>query len=149
MNFQPKALKEICNLGFEAFKIPLILFISVFSFSACQTTNEKSNIALKEQLNHFIGKDVAYIEEHLNLDQIGIKLNPNPIISSQQAIYTFNRKVSIPIPSGHATLDSRGVMIPTQISSVSDRYSNTLTCNIIFNLEHQIAQSVLLQGRAC
>ena len=58
-------------------------------------------------------------------------------------IYNLQRPMSIPIPMGHKTLDSR-------ISNQNEYYDVKLNCQIIFQLNaQQIAESVRYTGRAC
>lgn len=131
------------------FNLLLILSMSSILLTACQTTTQKTRSELYQQLNQYIGKDFQQLQQNFNLDQMGLKINPNPIITSERAIFSFDRIGTTAIPSTIITRDSNGVIIPVQIASVSNSYNYTVSCNIIFALQKNIVQSVLLQGKAC
>lgn len=131
------------------FNLLLILSMSSILLTACQTTTQKTRSELYQQLNQYIGKDFQQLQQNFNLDQMGLKINPNPIITSERAIFSFDRIGTTAIPSTITTRDSNGVIIPVQIASVSNSYNYTVSCNIIFALQKNIVQSVLLQGKAC
>lgn len=131
------------------FNLLLILSMIGILLTACQTTTQKTRIELYKQLNQYVGKDSQQLQQSLNLDQMGLKINPNPIITSERAIFSFDRIGTTAIPSTITTRDSNGVIIPVQIASVSNSYNYTVSCNIIFTLQNNIVQSVLLQGKAC
>lgn len=131
------------------FNLLLILSMSSILLTACQTTTQKTRSELYQQVNQYIGKDFQQLQQNFNLDQMGLKINPNPIITSERAIFSFDRIGTTAIPSTITTRDSNGVIIPVQIASVSNSYNYTVSCNIIFALQNNIVQSVLLQGKAC
>ena len=90
----------------------------------------------------------AEIKQHLTLPNL--RLQQQPVLNENQLIYTFERRVATPIPTGAAALvDHNGRMIPTQLSTTSDPIQNTLKCNIIFDIENGIAKSYQLKGRGC
>lgn len=129
-----------------------IVIFAVVSFvitPACHTLTQKNKIQLSQQLKQYLGKKSGYITEHLDLNNLGIKINPNPVTAPDRIIFSFDRVASIAIPLTTMTRDSNGVMIPVQIATVSNSYDRIVSCNMIFLLENDIAQSVSLKGKAC
>ena len=121
----------------------------VLTLSACQTTHQPNQQSLALYLNQYVGQEADQLKQKINLDAFNIQLNPNPIMTPERAIYSFDRILSMPIPAGNVVKDSRGVLIPVQISSVGNNYEMKQTCNIIFVLKNHLVQSVSMQGQAC
>ncbi|AMW77783.1 hypothetical protein AMD27_02020 [Acinetobacter sp. TGL-Y2] len=140
--------KTTTSFFYRYIRLALIPCIGL-TFSACQTTHQQNKQALALYLNQYVGEQINQLEQSFNLDSFNIKLNPNPIITSERAIYSFDRILSIPIPAGNMIKDSHGVMIPVQISSVDNNYKTKQPCNIIFVLKNHIVQSVSIKGKAC
>ena len=117
--------------------------------SACQTTHQQNKQAIAPYLNQYIGQRTDQLEQNFNLDAFNLQLNPNPIITSDRAIFSFDRIMSLPIPAGNMVMDSRGVIIPVKIASVDNNYKTKQPCNIIFVLKNHRVQSVSMTGKAC
>ena len=129
-------------------RLALITCIGL-TLSACQTTHQQNKQAIAPYLNQYIGQGTDQLEQKFNLDTFNIQLNPNPIITSDRAIFSFDRLLSLPIPAGNMVMDSRGVMIPVKIASVDNNYKTKQPCNIIFVLKNHKVQSVSMKGKAC
>lgn len=127
----------------------LILFLSLFSLVACNTTTRTRNQPIVKDLNQYIGQTPDVITKKLDLNKIGINVTKQPILKENQLIYTFTRSVTTAIPSGISTPNERGKMIQTQIATTSESIQNPLYCNIFFNIENGVAKSYQLKGRAC
>lgn len=121
----------------------------VLTLSACQTTHQQNQQSLALYLNQYVGQEAYQLKQKINLDAFNIQLNPNPIMTPDRAMFSFNRILSMPIPAGNVMKDSRGVMIPVQISSVGNNYKMKQACNIIFVLKNHLVQSVSMKGKAC
>ena len=119
------------------------------TLSACQTTHQQNKQAIAPYLNQYIGQRTDQLEQNFNLDAFNLQLNPNPIITSDRAIFSFDRIMSVPIPAGNMVMDSRGVIIPVKIASVDNNYKTKQPCNIIFVLKNHRVQSVSMTGKAC
>ncbi len=119
------------------------------TLSACQTTHQQNKQAIAPYLNQYIGQRTDQLEQNFNLDAFNLQLNPNPIITSDRAIFSFDRIMSLPIPAGNMVMDSRGVIIPVKIASVDNNYKTKQPCNIIFVLKNHRVQSVSMTGKAC
>ena len=119
------------------------------TLSACQTTHQQNKQAIAPYLNQYIGQRTDQLEQNFNLDAFNLQLNPNPIITSDRAIFSFDRIMSLPIPAGNMVMDSRGVIIPVKIASVDNNYKTKQPCNIIFVLKNHKVQSVSMTGKAC
>ena len=119
------------------------------TLSACQTTHQQNKQAIAPYLNQYIGQRTDQLEQNFNLDAFNLQLNPNPIITSDRAIFSFDRIMSVPIPAGNMVMDSRGVIIPVKIASVDNNYKTKQPCNIIFVLKNHRVQSVSMKGKAC
>ena len=119
------------------------------TLSACQTTHQQNKQAIAPYLNQYIGQRTDQLEQNFNLDAFNLQLNPNPIITSDRAIFSFDRIMSLPIPAGNMVMDSRGVIIPVKIASVDNNYKTKQPCNIIFVLKNHRVQSVSTKGKAC
>ncbi len=129
-------------------RLALITCIGL-TLSACQTTHQQNKQAIAPYLNQYIGQGAEQLEQNFNLDTFNIQLNPNPIITSDRAIFSFDRIMSLPIPAGNMVMDSRGVIIPVKIASVDNNYKTKQPCNIIFVLKNHMVQSVSMKGKAC
>lgn len=127
----------------------LFLCSMLFSLNACNTHNRVRNQAIVQQLNQYIGQEPNTIIQHLNLQNIGISFTKQPSLKENQLIYTFQRQVATPIPTGISIKDENGRMIQTQTATTSDTIKNPLNCNIIFDIENGIAKSYQFIGRGC
>ena len=136
------------SMLFSYSRLVLITFIGL-TLSACQTTYQQNKQSLTLHLNQYIGQNSDQLEQNFNLDNLDIQLNPNPIITPERVIFSFDRLMSLPIPAGNMVMDSRGVMIPVQIASVDNNYKTKQPCNIIFVLKNNMVQSVSMKGKAC
>lgn len=124
----------------------IFLALIICSLNACDNNRIKSQ-STTQQLNQYIGQTPAEIKQNLTLQNFKLQ---QPVLNGNQLIYTVERRVTTPIPTGAAAiLDHNGRMIPTQLSTTSDPIQNTLKCNIIFDIEKGIAKSYQLKGRGC
>ena len=119
----------------------LASFLILLSMTACTTISHTIN---KERyLSEFIGQSSQYIQKNINFSELGMSENTQVTELQNKLIYNLQRPMSIPIPMGHKTLDSR-------ISNQNEYYDVKLNCQIIFQLNaQQIAESVRYTGRAC
>lgn len=140
--------KTTTSFFYRYIRLALIPCIGL-TFSACQTTHQQNKQSLALYLNQYVGQEAYQLKQKINLDAFNIQLNPNPIITSDRAMFSFDRILSMPIPAGNVMKDSRGVMIPVQISSVGNNYKMKQACNIIFVLKNHLVQSVSMKGKAC
>lgn len=127
----------------------MIVILSLCSLVACNSTRNIRNQPITQQLNSYIGQTTSVITQQLNLQNIGINFSKGPILKENQLIYTFERTVAIPIPTGIAISDERGKMLQTQSATTSDSLKHKLPCNIIFNIQNGVAKSYQLKGKAC
>lgn len=127
----------------------MIVILSLCSLVACNSTRSIRNQPITQQLNSYLGQTPPVIIQQLNLQNIGINFSKQPILKENQLIYTFERIVATPIPTGIATPDQRGKMLQTQSATTSDTLKYKLPCNIIFDIQNGVAKSYQLKGKAC
>ena len=119
------------------------------TLSACQTTHQQNKQAIAPYLNQYIGQRTDQLEQKFNLDTFNIQPKPNSITTSDRAIFSFDRLLSIPIPAGNMVMESRRVIIPEKIASVDKNNKTNQPCNIIFVLKTHMVKSVTIKGKAC
>lgn len=129
-------------------RLALIICIGL-TLNACQVIHQQNKQSLALYLNQYVGQDINQLKQNFNLDAFDIQLKPNPIITPERAIFSFDRMLSLPIPAGNMVMDSRGVMIPVQIASADNNYKTKQPCNLIFVLKNNSVQSVSMKGKAC
>ena len=127
----------------------LMLILSLNCLVACDTSTRVRNQPIIQQLNPYIGKAPALIEQQLDLQNIGIKFIKQPVLEENLLTYTFQRTLATAIPTGISTPNEKGKMIQTQIATTSDSLNSLMSCHIIFKIENGIAQSYQFKGRAC
>lgn len=136
------------SLLYNYSRLAFIICIGLI-LSACQTTHQQNKQALALHLNQYLGQRADQLKQNFNLDAFNIQLNPNPIITPNHVIFSFDRMLSAPIPAGNVVKDHRGVMIPVQIASADNNYQTKQACNIIFVLKNNMVKSVSMKGKAC
>ena len=127
----------------------LMLILSLNCLVACDTSTRVRNQPIIQQLNPYIGKSPALIEQQLDLQNIGIKFIKQPVLEENLLTYTFQRTLATAIPTGISTPNEKGKMIQTQIATTSDSLNSLMSCHIIFKIENGVAQSYQFKGRAC
>ena len=131
-------------------KLKMILVsLALCGMTACNTQTRVRNQPIVQQLNKYLGQTPNTITQHLNLHSLGIHFIAKPILNENQLIYTFERSIATPIPTGISARDEKSRMIQTQIATTSDSMHYALRCNIIFQIENGVATSYQLKGRAC
>ena len=141
-------ISNLKSLRFRFSQWLIFVFMSL-TLIACQTSQQQNKQSLTHYLNQYVGQDASQLTQHFNLDTFNIQLNPNPIITPERAMFSFDRMLSLPIPAGNMVMDSRGVMIPVQIASADNNFKTKQSCHVIFVLKDNKIQSVSMQGRAC
>lgn len=127
----------------------LMLILSLNCLVACDTSTRVRNQPIIQQLNPYIGKAPALIEQQLDLQNIGIKFIKQPMLEENRLTYTFQRTLATAIPTGISTPSEKGKMLQTQIATTSDSLNSLMSCHIIFKIENGVAQSYQFKGRAC
>ena len=127
----------------------LMLMLSLNCLVACDTSTRVRNQPIIQQLNPYIGKAPALIEQQLDLQNIGIKFIKQPMLEENRLTYTFQRTLATAIPTGISTPSEKGKMLQTQIATTSDSLNSLMSCHIIFKIENGVAQSYQFKGRAC
>ena len=127
----------------------LMLILSLNCLVACDTSTRVRNQPIIQQLNPYIGKAPALIEQQLDLQNIGIKFIKQPVLEENLLTYTFQRTLATAIPTGISTPSEKGKMLQTQIATTSDSLNSLMSCHIIFKIENGVAQSYQFKGRAC
>ena len=127
----------------------LMLILSLNCLVACDTGTRVRNQPIIQQLNPYIGKAPALIEQQLDLQNIGIKFIKQPMLEENRLTYTFQRTLATAIPTGISTPSEKGKMLQTQIATTSDSLNSLMSCHIIFKIENGVAQSYQFKGRAC
>ena len=127
----------------------LMLMLRLNSLVACDTSTRARNQTIIQQLNPYIGKSPALIEQQLDLQNIGIKFIKQPVLEENLLTYTFQRTLATAIPTGISTPNEKGKMIQTQIATTSDSLNSLMSCHINFKIKNGIAQSYQFKGRAC
>lgn len=126
-----------------------MLILSLNCLVACDTSTRVRNQPIIQQLNPYIGKAPALIEQQLDLQNIGIKFIKQPMLEENRLTYTFQRTLATAIPTGISTPSEKGKMLQTQIATTSDSLNSLMSCHIIFKIENGVAQSYQFKGRAC
>lgn len=122
-------------------KILVVISTSLiyFGLTACQTEVNRP-YDLNAYLHHFLGQSSQEIQKNLNFKQLGYQ-SRSPQTSQDQLIYTVYRPLSIPVPQGNFSLGA------THTGASS--YDINFQCQIIFELNQNIAKAVHYTGRAC
>jgi hypothetical protein len=106
-------------------------------------------VNLQEYLKAYLGKSSTTIQQELNLRSLGFQLAHAPQKTPNQLIYTILRPLSIPIPMV-SNVEMGGNPVPIQSATLgSNSYDVNFNCKVIFQLNHDIAESIQYQGKAC
>ena len=124
-----------------------VLFCCIY-LASCASLSQQRNAPIHQYVQPFIGKTVTEIQQQFDLKEIGIQPKTSAV-KENQLIYVFERDIATPIPAGLSAPDQNGKRLPTQMGSAANSYKNLMPCNIIFKIEHGIATSYQLKGRAC
>ena len=109
----------------------------------CSTTPTTTQKDRDQYLNQFIGQPSEVIRRNLDLRQVGYHDVSDVIVRNQQLIYVVKRPMTIPIP----TAMGAGA-VPLALDA-STSYDVNLTCQITFQIQNNIAQSVSYTGHTC
>ncbi|MBK0062727.1 MULTISPECIES: hypothetical protein [unclassified Acinetobacter] len=125
-----------------------ILSCVLLAIQGC-VTSTSSKVNLQDYLQQFIGQSAQQIQQNLDLKSLGYQVLDQPSITEKQLTYTILRPMNIPTPIV-SNVDIGGNAIPLQLGNYSaNSYDVNFNCKIIFNLNHQIAESIQYQGKAC
>ena len=129
-------------------KILFSLILGI-SLSACATTSSIKSRQLDQQLQQYIGKSAESIRKDLDLTALGFKTSKAPVQTEKRLSYTVLPTIELPlgIPAIQQSV-SIGALVRF-VTAPGPGYQVEMPCQIHFQLEQGIAQSVQYSGRAC
>jgi len=129
-------------------KILFSLILGI-SLSACATTSSIKSRQLDQQLQQYIGKSAESIRKDLDLTALGFKTSKAPVQTEKRLSYTVLRTIELPLGTP-AIQQSVSIGAPVRFATApGPGYQVEMPCQIHFQLEHGIAQSVQYSGRVC
>ncbi|MFV5523582.1 hypothetical protein VXQ23_02625 [Acinetobacter variabilis] len=128
-------------------KILFSLILGI-SLTACATTNSTKSRQLDQQLQQYIGQSAESILKDLDLTALGFKTSKAPVQTEKRLSYTILRTI---VPLGTPAIQqSVSIGAPVRLATApGPGYQVEMPCQIHFQLEQGIAQSVQYSGRAC
>ena len=129
-------------------KILLSLVLGI-GLNACTTTSSTQTRQLDQQLQQYIGHSAETIRKDLDLTAFGFKTSKSPLQTEQRLSYTVLRNIELPL--GTPTIQQIvSIGAPVRLSTTpGPGYQIDMPCQIHFQLEQGIAQSVQYNGCAC
>ncbi|WPC35194.1 hypothetical protein O4M77_01790 [Acinetobacter sp. YWS30-1] len=129
-------------------KILLSLILGI-SLTACATINSTKSRQLDQQLQQYIGQSAKSIRKDLDLTALGFKTSKVPLQTEKRLSYTVLRTIELPLGTP-AIQQSVSIGAPVRLATApGPGYQVEMSCQIHFQLEQGIAQSVQYSGRAC
>lgn len=129
-------------------KILFSLILGI-SLSACATISSIKSRQLDQQLQQYIGKSAESIRKDLDLTALGFKTSKAPVQTEKRLSYTVLRTIGLPLGTP-AIQQSVSIGAPVRFATgPGPSYQVEMPCQIHFQLEQGIAQSVQYSGRAC
>ena len=129
-----------------------MISFALLGLTACATVPDAEK-TLSPYLNEFIGKDVQYVKQHINLQQLDFKSSNRPYSETdQQLTYRILRPINIPVPIPTATGlsgGSRPFAASSFNHSTANSYKMDLNCDIHFNLKDNKVVNWTYKGKAC
>lgn len=123
--------------------LALCVGFTTLLLTACTSTTTTPVVDRHQYLKQFVGQSSHYIQTQLDLKKIGYEQVNAAKETPTQMIYTVQRPMTIPIPSGG------GIgAVPIPFDS-SQSYNIQVQCKIIYDLKDKIAQAVSYSGRTC
>lgn len=120
--------------------IHLPVLMSIMLGCTTTTTTQRDRDG---HLQQFLGQTTQHIRQNLDLKQLGYYDVSEVMVRDHQLIYRIQRPVTIPTPTA---IGIGAVPLPLDSSS---KYDISITCEIIYHIQNNIAQSVSYTGRTC
>lgn len=122
--------------------------VLLISLNACSTTALSSAQKRDQYLQQFIGQSRTSILQHFSLADLHYQ-SARPLQSTPKTlIYSFVRPMSIPLSVAYSPVTGTGA-VPIPIQHDRSVHDQSIECQIVFQLEQDIAISAHTQGRSC
>ncbi|ANF80971.1 hypothetical protein A3K93_01395 [Acinetobacter sp. NCu2D-2] len=126
-----------------------VILLAFSMIAGCTSTPSMNSHDRELYLNSFVGQSSEYIYNHLDLSKMGYEQSQPPELSPSALSYHIERKLFIPMSVPQSSAGGTGTVPIPIANSRADGYDTSLSCQIVFPLKDNIAQSVSYTGRTC